>query len=258
MLEGITPILLTFNEEANIARTLAGLKWANDIVVVDSGSTDYGLQILRANSRVRIFQRAFDSHAEQWNYALQETAIRTRWVLALDADYVLTDRLVTELSSLTPENDVSGYRASFIYCINGRPLWGSLYPPGLVLYRRERGGYVQDGHTQRLRITGKVKPLKSPILHDDRKPLSQWLVAQEIYASLEAAKIRGSRFAELAWPDRVRKLIFLAPWVALLYCLLWKGCLLQGKAGIYYAFQRTLAELVLSLKLLGSALAIQR
>ena len=72
MLDNITPVLLTFNEEPNIARTLAHLAWAKDIVVVDSGSTDGTLPTLANFPNVRVFDRRFDSHANQWRFATED------------------------------------------------------------------------------------------------------------------------------------------------------------------------------------------
>ena len=135
MLEQITPLVLTFNEEANIRRTLARLSWARDIVVVDSGSTDATLKILSEFPKARIFNRSFSTHAEQWNYGIKDTGIRTEWVLALDADYLLSKELIEELSVLVPPAHIGGYQASFKYCVDGVPLRGGIYPPVTVLYR---------------------------------------------------------------------------------------------------------------------------
>jgi len=254
MIERITPVILTFNESPNIARTLEKLAWAADVVVVDSLSTDDTLDRARAFPNVRTFQRPFDEHAAQWNWAVRETGIRTEWVLALDADYVLTDELTEELRGLDPAPDAAGYRASFVYCISGRRLRGSVYPPVTVLYRRDRADYEQDGHTQRIRVQGRVLDLRGRILHDDRKPFSAWLRAQQRYMRLEARLIRSKRWAELRWPDRVRKLRVVAPFLVLLYCLVVQRGLLDGRAGWLYAFQRTIAEAMLSLNLLRADL----
>src|SRR5512143_2622752 len=94
MPDRITPLILTWNEEANIARTLDKLRWAREVVVVDSGSTDGTRAICESFPNVRVVVRPFDSHAAQWNFGLKETGIVSDWVLALDADYVLTDDLV--------------------------------------------------------------------------------------------------------------------------------------------------------------------
>lgn len=250
MLERITPVILTLNEESNIGRVLEPLSWARSIVVVDSFSTDGTLALLSRFDNVQVFQRKFDSHAGQWNYALQDTGIRTEWVLALDADYVLTDELVHELAGLTPDGGVAGYLAAFRYCVFGKPLRGTLYPPVTVLYRRAGGHYVQDGHTQRIDLAGKVEQLAAPILHDDRKPLSAWLQAQDRYMDIEAQVIRSSSWAALGTADKVRRLVVAAPILVFFYCLFVKGGILDGYAGLFYALQRSVAEMILSLKLI--------
>src|SRR5918912_3894122 len=107
MFEQITPIILTYNEAPNIGRTLEQLTWARDIVVVDSFSNDETLTIVSHFPQARLFQRKFDSLENQWNYALAETDIRTDWVLALDADYIATPKLLGEIQALDPTEAVN-------------------------------------------------------------------------------------------------------------------------------------------------------
>jgi glycosyltransferase involved in cell wall biosynthesis len=106
MLDDITPVILTYNEEQNLDRTLAALEWARDIVIVDSFSTDKTLEIAARFPSVRVFQRAFDIMAQQWTFATQQTNIDTDWILALDADYLLTSDFVDELRQLEPDKNV--------------------------------------------------------------------------------------------------------------------------------------------------------
>ncbi len=176
----ITPLILTFNEAPNIRRTLEMLKWAREIVVIDSFSTDDTLEILQTFSQVKVIQRKFDDHTSQWNFGLDQ--VSTEWVLSLDADYVLEHGFEEELASLNALLTSSAYTASFRYCINGKPLRGTLYPPRHVLFRRASCRYEQDGHTQLLKVNGSTGQLRSRILHDDRKPLSHWIQAQDRYA----------------------------------------------------------------------------
>src|SRR5690242_18465419 len=168
-LEGITPVILTYNEEPNIGRVLERLAWARDVVVVDSFSTDGTVGMVRSFPNARLLERPFDGHDRQWNYASHETGIATEWLLTLDADYILSAPFVRELESLVPDENTAGYMAQFRFCIHGRPLRRSLYPGRIVLFRREKGTFYQDGHTQRLRLTGVVRPLKQPLSLDDRK-----------------------------------------------------------------------------------------
>ena len=250
MLQQITPLILTYNEAPNIERTLQQLRWAPDIVVVDSFSNDATVEIASEFPQVRVVQRKFDSHENQWNFGLKETGIATEWVLALDADYFLTSTGAAELDHLSPGLDIKGYRASFVYCINGQPLAGGIYPPVIVLYRRDLARYCQDGHTQKLLIEGRIESLASPILHDDRKPLKRWFQSQTVYTKLEAEKLLRADLTTLSWTDRIRRWRLLAPLAICFYCLVLKGGILDGRAGFYYAFQRTLAELMLSLYLI--------
>lgn len=250
MLDHITPVILTRDEAPNISRTLSRLTWARDIVVVDSFSRDETVQLALRFPQARVIQRRFDTHATQWEFAVNGTGIQTEWVLALDADYVLSEALLDEIAGLTPDADVAGYRVRFRYVVDARPLRGSVYPPVTVLYRRAAARYVQDGHTQRVVVDGRVESLRGPVLHDDRKPLDRWLESQRRYMRLEAAKLRSADWQELSWPDRVRKLRVIAPAAMAVYCLFWKGAILDGRAGLSYAAQRAFAETLLSLFLL--------
>src|ERR1051326_2035309 len=151
MLDQITPLVLTCNEAPNIRRTLERLCWAKEVVVVDSFSTDDTLAIARRFPNIRIVQRAFDSFADQCNFGLQQ--IQTPWVLSLDADYILSEALVRELSQLSTLNSqpsTCAFSARFRYCIQGRPLRASLYPPRTVLYRKDKARYRNEGHGHRV------------------------------------------------------------------------------------------------------------
>jgi glycosyltransferase involved in cell wall biosynthesis len=250
MLNQITPLILTFNEAPNLARTLDRLSWAKDIVIVDSMSTDATRVIASRYPAVRVFERAFTTHAEQWNFGLQQTGITTEWVLALDADFVMTTEAIGEISELSPPPAVAGYRVPFTYCINGTPLRSGVYPPVTVLYRRDAAIYEQDGHTQRVRVDRTVMPLSARILHDDRKPLSHWIASQVRYMRLEADKLESAPDSALASVDRLRKLIVVTPPLMFLRCLFIGGGILDGWAGLFYALQRATAELILSLSLI--------
>jgi glycosyltransferase involved in cell wall biosynthesis len=251
VLDRITPVVLTYNEAPNIARTLERLAWARDIVVVDSGSDDATREIVARFPQARFVSRAFDKHVNQWNHGIEETGIRSEWILALDADYVLTPEFVDELAALRPTDAIDGYRTRFRYCIEGRPLRGSLYPPVTVLFRRGRARYVQDGHTQRIVVAGGVAQLRSFVLHDDRKPFKRWLASQQKYAVLEARKLREQSWTSLSWQDRVRRVPFLSPLPVAFYCLVVRRCALDGRAGLTYVGQRVIAETILSLKLVA-------
>jgi len=246
--EKITPLILTYNEAPNLERTLRQLRWAKTIVVIDSFSTDETLEILKSYPQVEVYQRIFDTAACQDNYGLEQ--IDTEWVLSLDADYVLTDDLVEELNHLTEQDSINAYWAKFKYCVFGEPLRGTLYPPRKVLYRREKAHYEDDGHTQRVKVEGEASWLSSYILHDDRKSLSRWLSSQDRYMIREVEKLWQTPNELLSLGDRIRRNKVFAPFVVLIYCLIWQKVILDGWRGWYYALQRALAETLLAIRLI--------
>jgi glycosyltransferase involved in cell wall biosynthesis len=252
MLDEITPVLLTFNEATNIGRTLSCLTWAKDIVIVDSGSTDETASILAGFPQARVFHRAFDTHANQWRYATQETDISTKWILRLDADYEVTEELKVELSQLDADSPVDAYRISFDYAIFGRKLVSSLYPPKTILLRRGKFSIEDKGHTEGWTVRGAVKSLKASIIHDDRKPTEQWISSQGRYMRRELAYLRAAGSGLKSW---LRLSPPLMPMAIFLYCLFIKGLILNGRAGILYALQRLVAESALALMILEETLS---
>jgi glycosyltransferase involved in cell wall biosynthesis len=246
-LDNITPLILTYNEAANIDRTLQKLTWAKEIVAIDSYSEDTTLDILRSYPQVKIFQRRFDTHTQQWNYGLERVA--SEWVLSLDADYVLNESPIATFSS-SIDSTINGYYIPFKYCVFGRPLKGTILPPRLALFRKNSAIYIDDGHTQLLKLEGRSSQLSYYIHHDDRKPLSRWLWAQDRYMVIESKKLLETPDRELSWGDRIRKRKIFAPLIIFIYCLIFKGGILDGWQGWYYAFQRTLAELLLAIHII--------
>jgi glycosyltransferase involved in cell wall biosynthesis len=255
-MNSVTGLIITRDEEVNIERTLAALAWVPKIIIIDSFSTDDTCQRAACCPRVKIVQREFDSFAGQCNFGLAQ--IETLWVLSLDADYILTPDLIEELKGLQPDEDLAGYSASFRYCVYGRPLRRTIYPPRTILYRRDRARYYDEGHGHRVRIDGRVCSLNGKINHDDRKPLSRWIRSQDRYSILEAKHLLAIPSEQLNAADRLRKRIFFAPSAVFFYLLFGKGLILDGWRGWYYVCQRTIAEMLLSLRLITQREALEQ
>ncbi len=248
-LEHITPLILTYNEEDNIERTLEHLSWAKTIIVIDSYSTDATLEILDGYSQVQVLKRKFDTHGQQWNYGLEQ--VQSPWVLSLDADYIVTDELISEMATLPVDGEIDGYFVRFNYCVLGKPVRNTrILPPRQVLFKKSKAIYIDDGHTQVLQLTGKSDLLSSYLYHDDRKPFSRWLWSQERYTVLEAKKILETPISELDWVDRIRRRKILAPWMIFLYCLIIEGWIFDGWHGWYYVYHRVLAETILAIRII--------
>jgi glycosyltransferase involved in cell wall biosynthesis len=241
----ITPVILTADEEANIGRTLERLRWARQVVVVDSGSSDRTVELAKRFPNVRVVERPFDDHASQWTFA---TGLATsEWVLTLDADYVVGDAFVAELAALDAEG-IDAFEAPFVYAVRGHPLRASLYPPRAVLLRRGTYEFYLDGHTQRTRLHGRVARLRESLVHDDRKPFARFVMRQQRYMRQEAAKIRSG--TPLGLSGSIRRLRIVAPFAVVLQTLFLKGLILDGWPGIVYTWERFLAECILSWELM--------
>ena len=251
MIDAITPLVVTLDEAPNIARTLDKLTWARRIVVVDSGSVDGTIEILKRYPQVDRFDRPFDSFAEQCNFGLAQ--VQTEWVLSLDADYELSDDLVRELAELKPQT-AAGFRASFVYRIDGRSLRGTIYPPRIVLYRVRGASYRNEGHGHRLALDGEVRDLDGVIYHDDRKPLSRWLASQQRYAEMEANHLLAAAPGSLSLSGRLRRMAWPAPILVFPYVLIAKRCVLDGRHGWYYSLQRLVWEILIALNIIDQKL----
>ena len=254
--ELITPLILTYNEAPNIARTLEKLKWAKRIVVIDSFSADETLNIIQQFPQVQVYQQKFVSFADQCNFGLQQ--IDSPWVLSLDADYFLDDNVVSNIQNLNLNADtVVAYYARFKYAIFGKPVRGSMYPPRKVLYAKDRAHYVNDGHGHAVVVAGNHQTLDGFIIHDDRKSFSHWLASQDRYLKQEAEKLLKTPFNQMKWTDKLRWWIIPAPIFAFFYCLILRGGILDGKHGWHYAMQRVLAEILLSIRLTEARLNLK-
>jgi glycosyltransferase involved in cell wall biosynthesis len=251
-LADIDVVVITYNEAANLERTLNGLRWAERVVVLDSGSTDATVAIAARFANVELLTRPFDTQAGQCQAGLDE--LRKPWALTLDADYVLSPEFVRALEALEPR-DTDAVFARFRYWIHGQPLSASLLPPRPVLFPRTQAHYVDDGHAQRLVHGPRTQTLPTPLEHDDRKPLARWLSSQIRYAELEALKLTAADGDRSRLSARLRLIPGLAPIAAFGYAWLIRGTWRDGWRGFFYALQRGVAEGMILLALIERRLS---
>ena len=153
-MKDITALVLTRNEAPNVTRTRGKLSWLSSVVVVDSESTDATTELAARFPNVRVVSRAFTTHAEQWNYGLEQTGILIECAGA-DADFVLSDALVQEIQSLETDAATAGCSASFDIASTAA-LRGAAYHPWWCV-PPQSGRYLQDGYT-RDQADGDVRP----------------------------------------------------------------------------------------------------
>ncbi len=264
----VSVLLLTYNEERNLARCLESLSWCDDIVIVDSGSTDQTLDIAR-NAGVRVIYRAFDNFANQRNFGLQKGGLRHEWVLHLDADEVVTPEFHRKLIKLRASNDIDAYRVPSKTMIHDHWLrYAGMYPVYQVrLGHRERLRFKQVGHGQREDISPeRIATFCEPYLHYNfSHGLHAWLQKHLKYANDEAQLIVARRSNSQAFAlkrllsrnatDRRRffkELADLIPFILrpiarFLYVYVGRRGFLDGRYGLLYAFMLAVYEGMLAI-----------
>ncbi len=186
-MQPVSATLITFNEELNIAAALESLSWADEIIVVDSGSRDATLDICRRFTD-NIFRRDWTGYVDQKNFAVEQA--RNDWIFSLDADERSSPELRAEIKELAFDGFSSpGYRIPRVAFFMGR--WirhGDWYPDyQLRLFDRKRGRWSGGSVHESVKLSGKPGRLKGEIYHFTYRSLSDYLRRLEIYSSLAAS-----------------------------------------------------------------------
>jgi glycosyltransferase involved in cell wall biosynthesis len=186
----VSAMIFTLNEELHLPSCLAALGWCDDVIVVDSFSTDATEAVSRA-AGARFFQHEFTGFGDQRNWALENTAPVHDWVLVLDADERVVPELVDEMRDVLarPTDGVGAFRLRRRFYMWGRWLrYSSLYPNWVVrLVHRDRVRYVNRGHAETQQVTGEVRELEHDLIDENLKGIDEWFERQSRYASKEAA-----------------------------------------------------------------------
>jgi len=247
----ITPLILTYNEEPNIGRTLDSLLWAKTVIVLDSQSTDRTEEIARSYRNVKWHTRPFDLHVRQWSFGIHETGINTDYVLTLDADMQVTPQLLAEMETNFLPAGFAGGLIPFEYHYYGHRLRGSLCPPQIRVFKRAAVRVSQPDHTQHFSVDGEVYKFRSRLVHDDRKPLERFVSSQLAYQVLNEAELTNGGRNRLR--DRLRQLGLMPPIVGLL-AYVRAGGPFYGTAALRYAYERATCESLLALRLINRRL----
>ncbi len=186
----ISVIILTFNEEANLAICLDSLKKLNaEIFIVDSGSSDRTLEIAKEYG-CQTFYNPWQNYAEQLNWALQNIPIKTPWTMRLDADERLMPELVNELKRVlaTTSENITGYQVKRRVFFMGKWIrYGGYYPTWLLrVWRTGLGFCEQRWMDEHIVISqGKIANFKYDIIDENHKGLTFWTNKHNSYANRE-------------------------------------------------------------------------
>lgn len=193
----ITVIILTKNEELNIARAINSVKPVADrICVVDSGSTDKTAEIARSLG-AEVVEHPFVTHGQQFNWAMNNLNITSKWIFRLDADEEVPAELAQEIleqCALHAEDDVNALVGNFRIYFLGRFLkYGGMYPFYRTTIFKNGKGYIDENgmRDQTVIKEGRLEYLKNDFLHYDFKSLDAWINKHNWYSSLEVKNLVG-------------------------------------------------------------------
>jgi glycosyltransferase involved in cell wall biosynthesis len=189
----ITATIITFNEERNIARSIESLRCCDEILIVDSGSTDRTTE-LAENLGARVIEANWRGYAGQKNWAADQAS--HDWVLSLDADEALSEALEAEIWRLKksgPSHD--GYTMPRLARYMGRWILHSGWYPDrkLRLYDRRQAKWVGDFVHESVDVSGRVGHLQSNLLHFTCESLAEHIKTMERYTTLAAQELASRR-----------------------------------------------------------------
>lgn len=262
----VSVVVLTLNEEINIAECLDSCAWSDDVHVLDSGSEDRTRERAEAGG-AKVHVHPFESFGKQRNWAIDNIPLKHDWVFHLDADERFTPELVHEIDRVLATNPRdAGFLVPNKMILMGKWLRrAGGYPTFQVrLFHKARMRFTDYGHGQREETGGRIGRIETPYLHYSfSKGLYDWFEKHNRYSSLEAVQFlaamesrpalsdllgRDALERRRAWKRVCYGLPFWARirWFATLFIA---GGVLEGKAGFTYARLLAMYEHMIQMKL---------
>lgn len=261
----VTAMIFTLNEAIHLPSCLDALAWCDDIVVVDSFSTDSTEAICREHG-ARFFQNRFVGFGTQRNWALENTEPKHSWILILDADERVTPELARELAQIARNapDSVGAWRVRRRFYMWGRWLrHSSLYPTWVVRFiHRDRVRYVDRGHAETQAVEGEVRDLKHDLIDENLKGIDEWFARQNRYSRKDLEYELEQASSPFEWRDLVctdplrrraalKRLAGHLPARGLayfLYSYIWRLGFLDGRDGFVFCRMRALYQTELAIK----------
>jgi glycosyltransferase involved in cell wall biosynthesis len=226
----LTAILISYNEELDLPRALASLAGiADEIILVDSGSTDRTREIARTFG-ARVSERKLDNFAEQKNYAASLSA--NDWILCIDCDHELSPELRASILTWKQQTpDKNGYEIQLLTNYLGGWIRHSGWYPEfkILLYRRDRGKFVNALH-ERVQLEGRPGRLNGHLFHYTIRSLAEHRAKLDTMSTMAAEDMfaRGRKSWRAA-------MIFAPPWTVVQRLVFQLG-VLDGRRGWFIAW----------------------
>lgn len=251
----VSVVVLTKNEELNIARCLASVAWAEQIVVIDSGSADRTMAIA-SRAGARVVEQPWLGFSGQREFALRRDGLHRDWVYFVDADEWVSPQLAAEIAATLRRPVCNGYAQRFRMVFQGTWIRHCGWYGGSWIVRLVDRRYTKfDGSTvgERARVDGPVGRLVNDIVDADNKGMAAWLHKHVGYAELDARSrpgpaslprrlqaLRARRdsrpLARAVLKDVIFPSVPARPLALFLYMYIARLGLLDGPAGLRFCF----------------------
>ncbi len=242
MTHKLSVAIITLNEEANIRRTLESVKWADEIVVIDSGSSDKTVSICREYTD-KVLLQPWLGFAAQKNFAIDRTT--GDWILSLDADEpiepMLADEIRAIISSATAFDGYHIPRKTFF--LRRQMRYGGWYPDyNLRLFRQGKGRFEERAVHEAVKVAGTVGQTRNAINHHAYPDLAGYMSSINRYSSLAVNVMaeKGISGFKTSWINIAGRPVF-----TFIFKYFFRLGFLDGKAGLllnlfhsYYVFAK--------------------
>lgn len=224
----ISAVIITKNEEHRIETCLQRLDWVNEIIILDSGSTDNTVELCKKYTP-HVHETDWPGFGIQKNRAIEKAS--SDWILSIDADEIVTTELRHEIQQAILTDLANGFECPRLSSYCGQPIYHSGWWPDYVprLFRRGKGQFSNHAVHERLEIDGVIEKLKHPLIHHSFDKLEQVLDKINHYSTLGAEQLyKAGKHASLT------KAIFKGSWSFFRTYIL-KGGALDGSKGLMLA-----------------------
>ncbi|MCI5159170.1 MAG: glycosyltransferase family 2 protein [Candidatus Electrothrix sp. AUS1_2] len=261
----VSVLIYTMNEEIHLQQCIDSLSWCDDIVVVDSFSTDNTEQIARQNG-ARFFQHSFEGFGSQRNWSLEHIDLHHDWVLILDADERVPEELAQELEKLADLNssETGAWRLRRRLYMWGKWLrYSSMYPTWTVRFiHKDRVRYINRGHAETQEVEGKIGQLEHDLIDENLKGIDAWFERQNRYSTKDAMYEKGIedqplQLAELFSPDPLKRRAALKrltvglpfrPFIYFMYSYFFRMGFFDGRRGLQFCLMKALYQRMIMVK----------
>lgn len=238
----ISVIIITGNEEKNIRECLDSVKWADEIIVVDSESTDDTIGIAKTFTDKVVIHK-WEGYAAQKAYALSLT--KNEWVLSVDADERITHELAQEILTMDFENpNVNGYKIHRENYFLGKKIrycgWGNDYQ--LRLFKKSKTRLTDRLVHEGFVVDGDISTLKNSMIHYSYENLKEGFAKINEYSTLEAnEKYKRKNVSGFT--------IFLYPLIGFIQHYLFRKGFLDGTRGLLISLMHSMTKLQVQMKM---------